>query len=90
LLVRPALLHWQGATNLSLPAQPGLLADAIANPGARRHFVRVRIASDGTVSSAGTQASHALRSLAVANGLLDVPPDTVLPKGATVRVLRWD
>ncbi|HVV71244.1 MAG TPA: gephyrin-like molybdotransferase Glp, partial [Verrucomicrobiae bacterium] len=40
LLVRPALLHWQGATNLSLPAHSGLLAGAIANPGARRHFVR--------------------------------------------------
>jgi molybdopterin molybdotransferase len=89
LLVRPALRRWQGAAELSLPARPGVLAEPVANPGERRHFLRVRMAADGKVFSAGLQASHALSSLAVANGLLDVPPDTNLPAGAAVQVLDW-
>jgi len=89
LLVRPALLCWQGATDLALPSHPAVLAEPVSNPGNRRHFIRVRIAPDGAVRSAGTQASHALSSLALANGLLDVAPETVLAEGSTVRVLRW-
>lgn len=88
LLVRPALLHWQGAAETGLPAHPGTLVDSLVNRGDRRHFVRVRVDGDGRVSSAGTQASHMLHSLAAANGLVDVPPATTLPAGGTVRVLR--
>src|SRR5207244_11804705 len=73
LLVRPALLRWQGAVDVSLPSHPGVLAAALANPGQRRHFMRVKVDRDGKVFSAGIQASHVLRSLAAANGLLDVP-----------------
>lgn len=90
LLVRPALLRWQGALDVTLPSHPGILAEGILNPGNRRHFVRIRIAPDGKVRSAGTQASHMLSSLALANGLLDVAPGTALPQGSTVQVLRWD
>ncbi|MFI5337853.1 MAG: gephyrin-like molybdotransferase Glp, partial [Opitutales bacterium] len=60
LLVRPALRRWQGASDLSLPARPGVLAEPLTNRGERRHFVRVRLARDGQVFSAGLQASHAL------------------------------
>jgi len=90
LLVRPALLRWQGATDVSPPSHPGMLMEALPNHGSRRHFFRVKADNEGKVSSAGTQASHALRSLAAANGLVDVPPDTILPASTTVRVIRWD
>jgi molybdopterin molybdotransferase len=90
LLVRPALLRWQGAANLSLPALPGVLAEPLANDGGRRHFMRVKVDPVGRVFSAGIQASHVLSSVAVANGLVDVPPNTTLAAGSTVSVLRWD
>jgi molybdopterin molybdotransferase len=90
LFVRPALLRWQGAREVSLPAHPGVLAEAATNPGDRPHFLRVRVDAAGIVSGSGLQASHALSSLAVANGLLELPPRVVLPAGAAVRVIRLD
>jgi molybdopterin molybdotransferase len=90
LLVRPALLRWQGAANASLPVLPGMLAEPLVNIGGRRHFMRVRMDSAGKVYSAGVQASHILSSVAAANGLVDVPPDTTLSAGAAVSVLHWD
>ena len=91
LLVRPALLHWQGVSpaGAGLPSSPGVLAEALANTGDRRHFMRVRGEAGGKVFSAGLQAAHALRSLAAAEGLVDVPPHTTLAAGTTVPVLRW-
>lgn len=90
LLVRPALRRWQGGRDVTLPTRPGILGGPISNPGDRRHFVRVRVDRDGNVISAGKQASHALASLAAADGLLDVPPATLLAAGTKVSVLRWD
>ena len=88
LLVRPALLRWQGAEQVDLPSHPGTLAEPLANAGDRRHFMRVVADEQGIVRSAAGQASHLLGSLAVANGLVDVPPKTVLAVGTTVKVLR--
>ena len=88
LLVRPALLRWQGAVETGLPAHPATLAEPLVNRGDRRHFIRVRVDGEGRVHSAGTQASHMLHSLAAANGLVEVPPETTLAAGAAVRVLR--
>jgi molybdopterin molybdotransferase len=90
LLVRPALWRWQGASEVSLPKTWGVLAEPAANPGPRRHFLRVKIDSAGQVYSAGLQASHVLSSLARANGLLDLPSGTTLPTGAPVQVLRFE
>ena len=90
LLVRPALLRWQGASDVSLPAQPGVLADPLANHGERRHFMRVKVDVTGKIHSAGIQVSHVLSSLAAANGLVDVPAHTTLAKGSAVTVWRWD
>jgi molybdopterin molybdotransferase len=90
LLVRPALLRWQGAREIALPARRGALAEPLANPGDRRHFERVLVDADGNTRSAGAQASHTLASLAAANGLVDVPPKTNLPAGASVTILQWD
>jgi molybdopterin molybdotransferase len=89
LLVRPALLRWQGAARVGLPSSPGILSEPLANPGNRRHFVRVTVDDKGQVASAGTQASHILSSLASAHGLVDVPPQTTYPAGTQVPVLRW-
>lgn len=89
LLVRPALLRWQGATDLALPRVPGVLTEPLANPGERRHFMRVTVNSSGEVRSAGLQASHALASLAVSNGLVDLTPRCTLAKGSAVKVLCW-
>jgi molybdopterin molybdotransferase len=90
LLVRPALLRWQGAVDISLGARLGILAEPMSNRGQRRHFMRVKADLAGNVSSAGVQASHVLSSMADANGLLDVPPETHLPTGTPVKVLMWD
>ena len=89
LLVRPAILRWQGAATVTLPAGPGRLADTLNNPGDRRHFMRVRLDASGQVFSAGLQEAHALRSLAAAEGLVDVPPQTTVRAGTMVTVLRW-
>ena len=89
LLVRPALRRWQGEHGVALPIHRGVLGEALSNSGDRRHFVRVRLDRAGNVFSAGKQASHALASLAAADGLLDVPPATQLAAGTRVSVLRW-
>jgi molybdopterin molybdotransferase len=90
LLVRPALLRWQGAANISLPVVPGVLAEPLVNDGGRRHFMRVRMDPAGKTYSAGVQASHVLSSVAAANGLVDVPANTMFTAGTAVSVLRWD
>ena len=90
LLVRPAILRWQGAKDVNLPTHPGVLAEAFTNSGDRRHFMRVKVDATGKVASAGLQASHALSSMAGANALLDIPPKTNLPAGQPVPVLRWE
>lgn len=89
LLVRPALQRWQGAAETGLRSCPGVLGEALANRGDRRHFVRVRVDPGGHVFSAGRQASHALSSLAVAGGLVDLPAGQIHPAGTTVSVLDW-
>jgi molybdopterin molybdotransferase len=90
LLVRPALLRWQGATNLHPVAGSGVLAEPLSNPGARRHLMRVSVDAAGKVRSSGAQASHTLLSLAAADALVDVPPKTTLPPGAIVPLIRWE
>ncbi|MBL6765437.1 MAG: molybdopterin molybdotransferase MoeA [Verrucomicrobiae bacterium] len=90
LLVRPALLHWQGARDRSLPIQSVTLGESLANRGDRRHFMRVRVGDDGVARSAGVQGSHMLHSLAVANALVDVPPGAELAAGSRTAALRFD
>ncbi len=90
LLVRPALLRWQGATDVSLPAHPGVLLESLANRGELRHFTRVKVDAAGRIRSAGRQASHLLSSMARANGLVDLPAHTTLAAGTVVPVLRWE
>ena len=90
LLARPALLQMQGARDLLPPRQRAPLAEALDNRGERRHFMRVTLDAAGQARSAGKQASHILSATARSDGLVDVPPNTTLPAGAVVEVLRWD
>lgn len=90
LLVRSALWRWQGATEVLPMTSRCVLGEPMVNRGDRRHFIRVRVDSEGIVRSAGTQASHRLGSLAEANALVDVPPETTLAAGALVNVLPFD
>jgi molybdopterin molybdotransferase len=90
LLVRPALLKMLGAAEVHSPSIVGVLAQPLVNRTDRRHFMRVRLATDGHVHSAGVQASHMLSSLGNANGLVEVPAETRLETGTKVKVLLWD
>jgi molybdopterin molybdotransferase len=87
LLVRPAVLKMAGARDFSSPMSFGKLAEEISNRGDRRHFVRVMLDGDGNVRPSGAQASHRLASLAAANALLDVPAETTLETGRTVKLI---
>ena len=90
LLVRPALLRWQGATDIYLARHSGVLAETLTNRAERRHFMCVRIGQGGEVSSSGLQASHAIMALGQADGLVDVPPGSTLAAGTAVEVLRFE
>lgn len=87
LLVRPALRRWQGLAEVGLPRTQAVLGEAIANPGERLHFMRVRLTADGKIFSSGKQASHALSSLAAANALIAVPPKMQWVAGQPVTAL---
>ncbi|HEY6227684.1 MAG TPA: gephyrin-like molybdotransferase Glp [Verrucomicrobiae bacterium] len=87
LLVRPALLRMAGASDLAPAVSYGVLAEEIANRGDRRHFVRVSVDFEGNVRVSGPQASHRLGSLAAANALLDVPPETTWEIGRQVKTI---
>jgi len=90
LVVRPALLRWQGGVDTSPSITFATLGEPFTNPSERRHFMRVKVDAKGLAHSAGAQASHMLASLAAADGLVDVPAKTTLAAGTKVQVLRWD
>jgi len=90
LLVRPALLRVQGATDVELSSRSGILEERLSNGGDRIHFMRVKIDDSGLVRSAGAQASHMLSPLAKANGLVGVPKETCWEPGTKVKVLTWE
>jgi len=75
---------------VALPKFVGRLAEPLANPGERRHFMRIKMDEAANVRSAGLRGSHMLSSLATANGLVDVPPRTTLTAGTAVPVMRWE
>ncbi|MBL9175982.1 MAG: molybdopterin molybdotransferase MoeA [Verrucomicrobiales bacterium] len=89
LLVLPALRRMQGETSVLPPVTRAVLGEAISNPDSRRHFVRVCTAPDGMIRPSGPQASHRMASLAAADGLLEVAPQTRIESGTLVSVIRW-
>ena len=60
------------------PQRPAVLTESLTSPRGKRQFRRAMLdTADGSVTSYGPPASHHLRWLASANGLLDIPEDVV-------------
>ncbi len=92
LFVRPALLKMTGRTKLHRPRAQAKLLDRVDKPKGLRMFARgIYDGSAGTVRSTGPQGSGILRSMALANCLIDIPeaPTSASP-GETVTVIRTD
>lgn len=90
LLVRPALLKMQGATNLKPPSQKGKLAQTVSNPDDRPHFMRICWNEAREVLTVGLQSSHAVHGLSQADGWLLVNPGQTLKAGQTVSIIVWE
>jgi molybdopterin molybdotransferase len=90
LFVRPALRKMSGHRTLTRPTVRARALAPIANPGARRGYLRVTLTRDGDALGAqltGDQGSGILRSMVMADGLAVVTPDTVIATGAPVDVI---
>ena len=90
--VRPALLKMAGRTKLHRPRVEARLLDRIDKPTGLRMFARgIHDATAGTVRSTGPQGSGILRSMSLANCLIDLPEaaSAAVP-GDTVSVLLTD
>ncbi|CAM3255967.1 gephyrin-like molybdotransferase Glp [Mycobacterium colombiense] len=88
--IRPALRRAMGLPDPDRPHRTAVLAESLASPRGKRQFRRAVLSDDAsTVTSYGPPASHHLRWLASANGLLDIPEDVVeVPEGTRLQV--WD
>ncbi len=78
LFVRPALLRWMGASEVSMPTLAVRVTEEIHNDGNRPHYLR-GIVRGVEFTPQGLQQSHALHALSLANALLRVA------EGATLR-----
>jgi len=92
LFARPALRQMMGHTELERPAVDAVCDEALdRRPDGKVHFARVvaGYGDDGRVHvrSAGGQASHLLRAMALANALAVVPDGDGVPAGGTVRTM---
>jgi molybdopterin molybdotransferase len=98
LFVRPVVRRLRGETDLlGRVTVIATLADPVRKSPGRRAFIRVRLElEDGTperyrASMAGSQGSHVVSALALADGLAVIPEDvSELPAGAQVEVIRLD
>ncbi|ORW91268.1 molybdopterin molybdenumtransferase [Mycobacterium sp. IEC1808] len=88
--IRPALRRAMGLPDPERPHRPAVLAESLTSPRGKRQFRRAILDSEaGTVTSYGPPASHHLRWLASANGLLDIPEDVVEVSEGT-KLAVWD
>jgi molybdopterin molybdotransferase len=92
LFVRPALLKMAGRTKLHRPRVQARLLDRIDKPTGLRMFARgIHDAAAGTVRSTGPQGSGILRSMSLANCLIDLPEAAPASEpGNTVSVVLTD
>jgi molybdopterin molybdotransferase len=88
--IRPALRAAMGLPDPHRPHRPAVLTESLTSPRGKRQFRRAILdTSEGSVISYGPPASHHLRWLASANGLLDIPEDVVeVSAGTELQV--WD
>ncbi|MEE6175596.1 molybdopterin molybdotransferase MoeA [Mycobacterium sp. 050134] len=88
--IRPALRRAMGLPDAERPHRDAVLAESLTSPRGKRQFRRAILdRGAGTVISYGPPASHHLRWLASANGLLDIPED-VVEVAAGTRLPVWD
>jgi molybdopterin molybdotransferase len=90
LFVRPALRKMAGHVRLARPSVQAKALAPIANPGARRGYLRVTLTPHNGGYGArltGEQGSSILKSMVLADGLAVVPPDTTIEPGAPVEVI---
>jgi len=91
LFVRPALLHMTGRRELFRPRLDAMLQDTVEKRRGVRALLRgVLRQGDGpaTVTTTGPQGSGILRSMSLANCLIDIPEETErLQPGDTVQVI---
>jgi molybdopterin molybdotransferase len=88
--IRPALRGAMGLPDPHRPRRTAVLTEGLTSPRGKRQFRRaIYDAATGTVTSYGPPASHHLRWLASANGLLDIPED-VQEVSAGTRLPVWD
>lgn len=92
LFVRPALRRLAGHRSIARPRARAVLLDELEKPAQLRFFARgIHDPEAGTVRLTGPQGSGILRSMALANCLIDLPPgaDRHQP-GETVEVILTD
>ena len=88
--IRPALRKAMGLPDPERPHHPAVLAESLTSPRGKRQFRRAILDREtGSVTSYGPPASHHLRWLASANGLLDIPEDVVEVSAGT-QLQVWD
>ncbi|MGO9351482.1 MAG: gephyrin-like molybdotransferase Glp [Mycobacterium sp.] len=91
--IRPALRTAMGLPDPQRTRRPAVLTEALTSPRGKRQFRRaildIREGEVCTVTSYGPPASHHLRWLASANGLLDIPEDVVEVSAGT-QLQVWD
>jgi molybdopterin molybdotransferase len=96
LFVRPVLRRMRGeAGDQGRLITRATLADPVSKSAARRAFVRVQLDDDGSGTPsarlAGSQGSHVLSTLALADGLAIIPEGPAsVPAGTEVEVIRLD
>ncbi|HEY3126849.1 MAG TPA: gephyrin-like molybdotransferase Glp [Candidatus Limnocylindria bacterium] len=92
IFVRPALLKMAGRTKLHRPRATARLLDRIDKPTGLRTFARgIHDAAAGTVRSTGPQGSGILRSMSLANCLIDLPESaSAAEPGDMVNVVLTD
>jgi molybdopterin molybdotransferase len=92
LFVRPALLKMSGRTKLHRPRAQARLLDPLDKPASLRFFARgIHDAAAGTVRLTGPQGSGILRSMSLANCLIDAPEGVKrIPAGENVTVILTD
>jgi molybdopterin molybdotransferase len=92
LFVRPSLRKMGGHTQLRRPQVLARAAAPIPNPGRRRGYLRVTVEDrhgEYWVRLTGDQGSAILHSMAIADGLAVVQPDTTVPEGGAVPVMLF-
>lgn len=92
LFVRPALLKMSGRAKLHRPRVRATLVDRVEKPAALRMFARgIYDGATATVRSTGPQGSGILRSMSLANCLIDLPEQLAAGEpGTTVDVILTD